>query len=75
MMSVSQRWSLPVTSDLEIFLHDVHHHCELREDEHPVSIALHPRQQVIQQSKLARLTNDVVTKTQMLYGLKEDYFS
>ena len=39
---------VPMTPDLEILLHDVHHHGELREDEDPVSVTLHHRQHVVQ---------------------------
>ena len=53
-------------SDFEIFFHDVHHHVELGEDEHFVALPLHLRQHVVQQPELARLANNVVTKTEML---------
>ena len=54
---------ISVASYLEILLHDVHHHGELREYQDSVPVVLHLWQHVVQQPKLARLANYVVTQT------------
>ena len=64
---------LPVAPNFQIFLHDVHHHGELGEYQHSVSIALHVGQEIIEDLELARVADEMITKTQMLNTLKHNH--
>ena len=55
-----------VTPDPQVLLHDVQHHGELSEDQDPVIVLLHSGQEVIQDGKLAAVTDLVVAQTVML---------
>jgi hypothetical protein len=55
-----------VTPDPQVLLHDVQHHGELSEDQNPVVFLLHSGQQVIQDGKLAAVTDLVVAQTVVL---------
>ena len=61
---------LPVISYFQIFLHDIHHHGELGEYQHPVPITLHAGKEIIEDLKLARVTDLMIPETQMFDALK-----
>ena len=62
---------LPVISYFQIFLHDIHHHGELGEYQHPVPITLHAGKEIIEDLKLARVTDLMIPETQMFDALKQ----
>ena len=61
-----------MTSNFQIFLHDIHHHGELGEDQHPVPVALHVGKEIIEDPKLARVTDEMIPETQMFDTLKQN---
>ena len=62
-----------MTPNFQIFLHDIHHHGELGEYQHSVSIALHVGKEIIEDPELAGVTDEMITKTQMLDTLKHNH--
>ena len=62
-----------MTPNFQIFLHDIHHHGELGEYQHPVAVALHDGKEIIEDLELTRVTDEMVPKTQMFNALKENH--
>ena len=59
-----------MTPDSEVLLHDVQDHGELGEDEDPVVVVLHGREQVVEDGKLAAVADLVVAQAVVLDALK-----
>lgn len=61
-----------MTSDPEILLHNIKHHCELGEDEDPVIVVFHRRKYVVENRKLSAVADLVVAQAEVLDTLKRN---
>ena len=60
-----------MTPNFQIFLHDIHHHGELAEYQYSVPVALHFGKEIIEDPELARVTDEMITETEVLDTLKQ----